>query len=69
MELAHFAKEMLTNKWKRNKMGINKWKIHKNGNQQVKLGRSRFHGFPILDMIDRKSEDQISARTPRRPRP
>ena len=50
-------------------MGINKWKIHKNGNQQEKLGRSRFHGFPILDMIDRKSEDQISARTPRRPRP
>ena len=29
-ELAHFAKEMVINKWKGNKIGINKWKINKN---------------------------------------
>ena len=37
-ELAHFAKEMVTNKWKGNEMGINKWITKKNGNQQVKSG-------------------------------
>ena len=48
MEIAHFAKEIVTNKWKGNKMGINKWKIDKNGNQQVKLGKGRCHGFQFL---------------------
>ena len=30
---------------------------------------NRFHGFPILDMMDRKSEDQTSSRTTKRARP
>ena len=49
---------MGTNKWKGSKMVINKRKAKETGNQQVKLGKSRFHGFPILNKMDRKSEDQ-----------
>ena len=35
----------------------------------MKLGKSRFHGFPILGMMDRKAEDQSSSRTTTRAKP
>ena len=68
-ELAHFAKEMVTNKWKVNKMGINKWITTRKWESTSEIWIVVFFGFPNLDMMDRKSDNQTSSRTTRSARP
>jgi hypothetical protein len=33
------------------------------------IGENRFHGFPVLGMMDRKGDDQTSSRTTGRAKP
>ena len=68
-ELAHFAKEMVTNKWKGNEMGINKWITKRKWESTSEIRIVVFFGFPNLDMMDRKSDNQTSSRTTRSARP
>ena len=68
-ELAHFAKEMVTNKWKGNEMGINKWITKRKWESTSEIQIVVFFGFPNLDMMDRKSDNQTSSRTTRSARP
>ena len=68
-ELAHFAKEMVTNKWKGNEMGINMWITKRKWESTSEIRIVVFFGFPNLDMMDRKSDNQTSSRTTRSARP
>ena len=44
-ELAHFAKEMVTNKWKGNEMGINKWITKRKWESTSEIGIVVFFRF------------------------
>ena len=60
---------MVTNKWKGNEMGINKWITKRKWESTSEIQIVVFFGFPNLDMMDRKSDNQTSSRTTRSARP